>query len=419
VRNSIVIAIFGVSVLTAGIASADVLKLRGSCAGETGNCFTGVASLLAEIHAPSLPGRSVPSAANPVLVDIGPGVFTLGSTSTRYCDGVSNLTFRGAGARATVLDGGGSPWSRNGANFAVAIRSCSGVEFSDLTIRGISSSVEGGILFEGNGFSRWIDVDVQANRIGWWDEGASSVTSARHDWWNCQLAVAPSPTTSSTAWTMYVSGSTHYIYASRISMDVANAGSTVILPTALYLYAASSDVHVYGSAISASDSRTAGWVSAIWVGYFDPQPESGQTLSAEGNNITAVATGPGGQAYALITGAGSATNGSKAFVRGTRFVASAPGGTAVRVASVHSTATIDAPYELGSGSNPPAVSTAWSIKGQDTFVETDCSATRCDGNTTPALGTSSHVLIFDPACGGPLPHQGPWFDTVSQKCRGL
>ena len=77
---------------------------------------------------------------------------------------------------------------------------------------------------------------------------------------------------------------------------------------------------------------------------------------------------------------------------------------------------VNSPYSLGSGSNPRTVGTNWSVKGMDTFVETDCSTTLCNHNN---LGPASHLLTFDPSCTNSDSDHGPWFDTVSQKCRGL
>jgi hypothetical protein len=51
----------------------------------------------------------------------------------------------------------------------------------------------------------------------------------------------------------------------------------------------------------------------------------------------------------------------------------------------------------------------------DTFVETDCSDTLCNGGN---LGSASHLLTFDPACTNADSNHGPWFDTKSGKCRG-
>jgi hypothetical protein len=145
-------------------------------------------------------------------------------------------------------------------------------------------------------------------------------------------------------------------------------------------------------------------------GGFSP-PCANATLTTEGSEIEGVAPanatyGAGGIFNACNTG--SAMN---LQIQGTYFNVSG-GATPFRVFD----SRVNSPYSLGSGSNPRTVGTNWSVKGMDTFVETDCSATLCNHNN---LGAASHLLTFDPGCTNSDSDHGPWYDTVTQKCRGL
>lgn len=103
-------------------------------------------------------------------------------------------------------------------------------------------------------------------------------------------------------------------------------------------------------------------------------------------------------------------------IRGTRYAVSGTATTSERVYSGGGAniGSIDTPYDLGcSGQSPPSyVTSSWnSFDGQDTFVETDCTALICPGGTGAA---NHHLLTFKASCNT----AGPWFDTVTQKCRG-
>jgi hypothetical protein len=132
-------------------------------------CKETIDEVLAEIHDPTA-GRALPSATNPVVIDIGPGVFSLTSTTWKYCQPVnatllSHLTFRGAGEQATVLTGGGfDPYEDtldDGGDRVVAIENCDDVEFRELTIRS-GSMVPTGVEFAGDGETYWNNVTIDA-----------------------------------------------------------------------------------------------------------------------------------------------------------------------------------------------------------------------------------------------------------------
>lgn len=78
------------------------------------------------------------------------------------------------------------------------------------------------------------------------------------------------------------------------------------------------------------------------------------------------------------------------------------GGTATRLSS-----SAEAPYMWEPAIEPPNV---MSVNGSDTFVETDCSNLGCQ-----EAGLETHLHIYNAFCSA----AGPWFDTVTGRCRGL
>lgn len=119
----------------------------------------------------------------------------------------------------------------------------------------------------------------------------------------------------------------------------------------------------------------------------------------------------GGRSYGIADYC-EASSTAKIDVRGSYF--RVEGENRYRLVSAQS--RITAPYELGAGANPPVLATNWSLKGMDSFFETDCDDTVC--NATPSPDAETHLLTFDPAYTGTGPDHGPWFDTQLAKCRG-
>lgn len=68
---------------------------------------------------------------------------------------------------------------------------------------------------------------------------------------------------------------------------------------------------------------------------------------------------------------------------------------------------VHAPYTWENHDNPPAIN---SVTGADMAVENDCSSAGCQ-----STGTETHLLVYNTNCTA----NGPWFDVVTGKCRGL
>jgi hypothetical protein len=73
---------------------------------------------------------------------------------------------------------------------------------------------------------------------------------------------------------------------------------------------------------------------------------------------------------------------------------------------------VDSPLLWAEGTAPPTGGSASDLQsetGSDLFVETDCASVGCQ-----AAGTEPHLLVYSAACAT----AGPWFDTVTGRCRG-
>ncbi len=393
-------------VLAATEAGADALKLRASCAGESGLCFTSLAAVLEELHVPT-GGRSLPGPTNPVVVDIGPGSFDLTATTFPYCEGLSHVTFRGAGKNATELTGGGFP-NQPGffdvfGPYAVLILDCSKLEFAHLAIRTKPAVTNSAIRFVGEGSTYWTDVEIEAEDnlnaypVPWLDSGALSADASHHYWYGVEMEVRGRQASG-----LWVTGSRHEIRASAI--EIESEGGIVY---GAIFGSGQFDVSVQGSTLSIEDAGpNLGHLAVVYLtnaaGFYPPCSQA--RFSIEGSRIIGETTAASGIVQGIKNVCANFVG--KVSARGTQFDLAGP--TRHRLFG----SGFEAPYSLGSGASPPVVGSSWAPKGHDTFVETDCSASLCNDSSQGAL---SHTLSYDAACAT----AGPWFDQVTQRCRGL
>jgi|GEM_PF-5981531 len=395
--------------LASSEARSEEVFLRTDCTGLS-NCFETLDEVLEELGERPGNGRTPPGATHPVVVDIGAGVFALTDTTYPYCDGVSHLTFRGAGKDATILTGGGYASPGDGfldlfAPYAVLVRDCSNLDFSSLTIRTQQGVSDSGIRFTGTGSTFWYSVRILVDNanpgttpVAYLDGPGDGSNPQAHHWTDVQATVkrAGGP-----AYGFWISGSRHEFRASHIQLQSGGG----IIYGALY-GTGSFDLDVQGSLVEVSDSGSDGAdVIAIWFtsgGFLYPNCDAGKA-TIEGSKIRAHSVRTVGNTRAIANFCASQPGAVKA--RGSQFEVTG-NNTLIRVSGV-----VDSPYDLGSGANPPVVSNVWSVRGYDRFLETDCGAT-CQSTSQ---GSQIHELVFDPNCGT----AGRWFDTTTRKCRGL
>ena len=148
-------------------SNAGLVALKKVCSTSEPNCFTSPDPMLDWIWI-----TRKPSAANPLIVDIAPGVWVLPANKP-FCPGANpsngNVTFRGSGRSNTILTGGGFSLGNPTAIKAVLpLDNCSNLAFQDLGIqsdyrRQVTGSIDG-IHWRGGAGSSWTNVEVQANR---------------------------------------------------------------------------------------------------------------------------------------------------------------------------------------------------------------------------------------------------------------
>jgi hypothetical protein len=391
-------------------ASAEEILLRTDCTGLAG-CFETLDEVLAELGERPGNGGTPPGPTHPVVVDIGAGVFSLGDTTYPYCDGVSNLSFRGSGKGATILTGGGFASPGDGffdifAPYTVLIRDCSSLDFSNLTIQTQPGVSDSGIRFTGTGSTFWYSVRIRVDNpspastpVAYLDGPGDASHPQTHHWSDVQATIkrAVGP-----AYGFWISGSRHEFRASHVHLQT-NGG---IIYGAIY-GTGSFDLQVEGSLIELHDSATTGGadVVAVWFttgGFLYPNCDLGRA-TISGSRIVASSARPNGNTRGIGNFCVSQPGAIRA--RGNQFDITG-NNTLIRVSG-----EVDAPYDLGTGANPPAVSNVWSVRGADRFVETDCGAT-CQATSQ---GGELHELIFDPSCNT----AGRWFDLQTRRCRGL
>lgn len=380
-------------------------------------CFSDLAAVLAELHQRPGNGRIPPGPTHPVVVDIGAGTFELTSTTYPTCEGLSNLSFRGAGKNVTILTGGGYP-SENAylgevafAPYVLLIRDCSQLDFSDLTVQTKSGVSRSGVRFVGSGNTWWWSVRM---RIGdgtefvpiiWLDSGyAYDESDSTHHWTDVQATIKGEEASG-----FWITGSHHEFRASHIKVETDADRVNGSIYGAIFGNG-EFDLNVEGSLLEMVDTGTkVGALAAIFfsdaTGFY-PHCD-GARASVNGSQLRVSSTANSGSVIGIYNIC-SFFSGGRVAARGTDILLEGASVTRKRIGGLQA---IDWPYDHGAGANPPSVSAAYSRKGFDHFVETDCGAL-C-GNTP--LGAESHELLFDPACVT----AGPWWDSATSACRGL
>lgn len=393
--------------LTAAAAGAEDIELRTDCTGSSVPlCFTDLASVLAEIHQRPGNGRTPPGPTHPVAVDIGAGVFPLTSTTYPYCDGLSHISFRGAGKDVTVLTGGGYPNQPGFFDFfgpyVVLIRNCSAVDFSHLMIR-TDASTNSGVRFAGSGGTWWSSVrmvithEEQVQPVVWLDAPIQAQDTSTHHWTDVQAKISgvrPSG--------FWITGSRHEFRASHIRVESSGG----VIYGGVY-GSGQFDLSFEGSLVEMIDDGASSTIAAFWFtnanGFYPSCSEA--VASIAGSDIRGATTATGGSLAGIV----NYCQNFQGSIQGRGNTYSLDGANTVR--RIGGSQAIDAPHHLGAGANPPPVGSAWSRKGMETFWETDCAA-RCQD--TPQ-GSDVHELVFDPGCST----AGPWLDRWSGLCRGM
>jgi hypothetical protein len=336
--------------------AATVVLLRTSCNDGTGgtlnNCFTTMSSLITWIS-----NTRQPSAASPLVVEIGPGTFgQFGCANGGY------TTLRGSGREKTVIT--------NGAAFSSAfhVDNCTQLEFSELTIKGTSSALHS-MDWIGGGTSTWSDVDIIGNAYGWYDGGGT------HYWFGSRIINKPGFGVSRA----YLTSGENWFFGSEITAEGMNSAGDVVA----FEVRTGGEVHVYGGAIRSvvSGGGTGSTVNAARaIG-------TGAEIHIHGTGIDVISV-PANNIAALI-----AASGTKIHANASAYnLSTGAGGTISRI--VNNGGHVHAPYLWEEHPTPPNIV---SVTGADMAVVTD--------------GTQPHLVIYSDNC------TSKWFDTSTNACR--
>lgn len=382
------IALIGSLVFSSGASAvvdnnAPIVKLRNSANGgcvEAGtalsNCFgnpTAVNDLITWIST-----TRKPSAASPLLVDIGPGTYP-GFT----CNNWGYTTFRGAGRGKTTFTGVKSSVAI--ANNALVTTQCTELEFQHMTLSA-TGVISAAVRWTGSGNSRWVNVDLIGEGYGWYGTGATSPecsdtikgNAGKHYWFDSRIMSTGAVTTLAAIAYKDNCGSENWFFASELVAQASAPQDSVIALEQLGL----ADTHLYGSVIRVLPSvpTTAKAISA----------NAGE-VHIHGTGIDVISTAPGSSITALYAGNGAVIHATGG---GYNLKAGSDAETIMRI--VNNGGHVHAPYLWEHIPTSPLES----VTGADvTTVTTNTS----DGHP--------HTVIYDNSCAT------KWYDTVDKACR--
>lgn len=363
----------------------DTVFLKQDCTG-TQNCATTMSELLSWTYT-----TRQPTASSPLLIDIGPGTFggfTCGPIAPTTTDGY--LTLRGAGRHNTQI----GPTTING---------CNQIGIQNLSIVNTNGDA---ITWGYGGSATFSDIEVTAV-LGkaWMDYAPTNGHGPIVYWWNSVLnATGTQPV-------FQTDGGVHRCYGSEFNLTASgdNLYGAVHL---LHGLGQSGEIQLYGSAIrvnaqpGANVSNLLGVLAKIGRKFHLHGGSIGVNASSSGN-ANANVMGIQGTAYP-DSGAASTIH-----VLETAFALTAKGtGTTKRLFGVPAGKGMESPFLWSNGPNAPPLTS--SQNGADMYVETDCSALKCSSSSA-ADGTETHLMIYNNSCAT----DGPWFDVVTSRCRGL
>jgi hypothetical protein len=365
--------LFSVEVPAALDPQSASVQLRQTCSdvnGDFNNCFTDLPTLNAWIS-----DVRRPSAANPLVVDIGPGVFQ----GQFLCDYTPSdpgtyegyVTFRGAGKGNTVI---------TNITYPISTVACKGLVFRDLTVTASGFAVQGA-----GSETSWHDVEIRAGGIyAWFDSAANTCyvpTRGKHVWHSSSII---SETQSGQGSAYQTSCDESWFFGSEI-VGISNAvsgGTATAFKVGEISKKPRAEVHVYGGVIRALAGGSSGATLA------PVQVANYGMIHIHGTGIDAIGTA-GNPIIAL-----SATTHGEIHANESSYVLK--NGTTEDIARiVNNGGHVHAPYMWESHAEPPAIT---SQDNADVVVVTDASG-------LPQL------VVYNSIC------PSKWFDLASKTCR--
>lgn len=364
--------------------NADVVKLRTSCTVNgvvENNCFTDMAALTSWIWNTRNPE---PSAAAPLLVDIGPGTFAGGF----HCVDSGYITLRGSGADKTIIKSG----------YPISSKRCTQLEFESLTLEGERATSFSLVFWEGGGTSRWNNVNLIMYGYGWVEQNCGA-TPGQHYWFGSRIQ----------AYSSYGS-LRNYIAACDVTWfigsEILSNADTQSGYINSVLATGNGEVHIYGSVVrtltgpnvvTTPYSSSGGFINsfapiaATSGGEVHIHASAIDAISEEPNQINVLSAESGGMihantaSYNIRTGAQGSVN---------RIVTNTGG-------------HIHAPYDW---EHVP------DIDGNSATVDTNFASANGADQTVVRNGTSDghpHTAVYSTSC----PSTARWYDQVDKVCR--
>lgn len=357
---------------------APVVQLRTECTengSELNNCFTDIATLnnwVFNVRSPA------PSAASPVLIQIGPGTFN----GSFLCEDSGYVTLRGAGIQNTIIQG---------TSYPVALTNCKNMVFMDMSIKATGLGIQGG-----GSTTYWHNVELDVDGFyAWLDSAANGCYGPKgtHYWFNSRI-IGRAVDSGAAA---YQSGCDEsWFFGSEIAKYVSDTANGSVY--AIKSFAANAkrhgENHIYGGVIRVVDTGTTSAATLVAI-----HSEGGSSVHVHGTGIDVLGSGTN-PIVAL-----SATAGGEIHANESSYSLSTVSGTIKRV-SKDGTAHVHAPYlwethlDVPFASNP-AVSFE-SVTGYDSAIVTTTAAGAAD---------HPHLVIYDSSC------PGKWFDSTINQCR--
>lgn len=346
----------------------------------------------------------LPTATNPLIVDIGPGIFD----GTLTCSpGEGYVTSRGAGRERSVIS-----TSTPGAVGTLFLWGCKSISIQDLTLENAGEGASNSALLISD-LGPWRAGPVTATNVNliaphgyaWYENPPGSGTKLDHFIFGSRLVGGKASIVSG-------SGRSWFFGTDIVLQTWAPAGdppfivgSPGLATPQVVVVGEEGDVRVFGSTIRVIANELHPSVTEV-IGVRLPRfGFSGGEFHMHGGIINVTTKQhPGVSAVGIHNEAG----GGLSHTLATAFVVSSAVGTdSVRL---RGNGNHQSPLLWQSGTAPPNTGVAGAVvsqNGQDIFVETDCDSSGCSGS-----GTDPHLMIYKDDCPN-----SKWFDVVRNTCR--
>lgn len=364
--------------------NATVVYLRSSCniansspgLSPVENCFETMGALQSWIY-------SRPNLSAKLLIDIGPGTFTSGTSNSGFqCVSSSgmnggDLTFRGAGTDKTTL---------TGMAYGVFQQGCTNTKwaFENLTIQGLYS-----VVWYGGGISTWTNVVFLG---AWFDAIGPALPytcpvgqQGTHRFFSSRVVAVNSH---APAYNSYCGDG--WFWGSEI-INSPSINSAAPITSAIFVTGAGNRLHLYGSNVRAE--ALAGDTAARTMAAINAT--NGAEVHSHGVGIDLI----GNPGWTLV-GLDASTNAEIHANESSYFVMPKTGVTFRRIANTGG--HVHAPY-------------LWEHIPTQSFSSVD------GADMTTVLGTSTsdlqpHMVIYSATCASTNAAK-PWWDSVDRVCR--